>query len=148
LNRRTFQEALAYAIDQERDAAGQYDLFSHRATKPATRSMFAALAAEERTHQTRLEGITPAMLTTCAGKLIAEPSSTAPGVSFDPDMDFVAALRLAIQHEEEAIRLYDAMRSEAGDEKLCGLLTALVEQEQGHRAKLQEELDSVVLRDY
>jgi len=140
---------LSYAIDREREAAGQYELFSRTAKKPPTKAMFDELAREERGHQTRLEAIDSEALKSCSQKQIAfSPSSAGSEGKFDPDMDFVAALRLAIQKEEEAARLYDSLRAEAGDDKLCSLLSALVEQERGHRAKLQDELDSVVLKDY
>jgi rubrerythrin len=69
-------------------------------------------------------------------------------VAFDPEMDFVAALRLAIQREEDSVRLYQMLGQEAEDPVQQKLFRLLVGQEQGHRARLQDELDSVVLRDY
>ena len=145
---RSFQEALNFAIGREQAANSFYRLLAERARQPATRAMFEELAGQEHQHQERLEGLAamdvawrkPVEITT------GEPDGTR-DVAFDPEMDFVAALRLAIHKEEDSVKLYESLGREAGDALLKKLFSALVEQEQGHRTRLQEELDSVVLRD-
>lgn len=149
LKYKTFEEAVNFAIGREDEGAGFYALFARRVEKPATRSMFEALAAEERRHKSLLAGLRPEQLRGLKGR--TDPSND-PGTSratrFAPDMDFVDALRLAIEREEEAIQLYSGLRQEAEDATLKKLFADLVEQEQGHREKLQDEYDSVVLKDY
>ena len=145
---RSFQEALNYAIAREQDASSSYRLLAGRAHQPATRAMLEELAVQEHQHQERLEGLTEQALAKLKPEPIAvdEPVGTK-DVEFDPEMDFVAALRLAIHKEEDSVRLYQALGQEAEDPAVKKLFSVLVEQEQGHRARLQDELDSVVLRD-
>lgn len=145
---RSFQEALNYAIAREQDASSSYRLLAGRAHQPATRAMLEELAAQEHQHQVLLEGVTETDVARMKPReiTIGEPGGTK-DVEFDPEMDFVAALRLAIHKEEDSVRLYQSLGREADDAPLKKLFSALVEQEQGHRARLQDELDSVVLRD-
>jgi rubrerythrin len=146
---RSFQEALNYAIAREQDANSLYRLLAGRARQPATRVMLEELAVQEHQHQERLEGLTEKALARMKpGEVtVGEPEGTK-DVEFDPEMDFVAALRLAIHKEEDSVRLYQSLGREADAGSLKKLFSALVEQEQGHRARLQDELDSVVLRDH
>lgn len=145
---KTFREAIAFAVSRESEEAGFYELFAGKAEKPATKAMFEALAAEEHKHQAMLEELKPERLSGTLDKRIdvSEPRSSA--ARFDPAMDFVAVLRMGIQREEESIALYQNMSREAAEPTLKKLFSALVEQERGHRAKLQDELDSVVMKDY
>jgi len=108
---RTFTEMLSYAIDREREAAGQYEAIQPYGEEAATKRCSMNWPVIERGHQTRLEAIDSEALKSCSQKQIAfSPSSAGSEGKFDPDMDFVAALRLAIQKEEEAARLYDSLR--------------------------------------
>ena len=145
---RTFREAVAFAIAQEKEAIAIYDLFSKRATKPATKAMFEALVAEERQHERTLAGLKPEQLAAAVAKWVSGGAAAGGQINFDPDMDFVAALKLAMQREDEAAELYQTLRDKTDDPTLKRLFAALVEQEQGHKQKLQDEHDSVVLKDY
>jgi rubrerythrin len=146
---RSFREALNYAIGREQAANSFYRLLAGRARQPATRAMLEELAVQEHLHQERLEGLTEKDVARMKpGEItVGEPDGTK-DVEFDPEMDFVAALRLAIHKEEDSVRLYESLGREADDATRKKLFGALVEQEQGHRARLQDELDSVVLKDH
>jgi rubrerythrin len=148
LKYRTFKEAITFAIDREKEAISVYDLFSKRATKPATKAMFVALVEEERRHEQILTGLTPEQLAHVPPRPVTGGELSAAQIKFDPDMDFVAAIKLAIQREEEAVKLYQMLHDESDDPTLKKLFAALVAQEQGHRAKLSDEQDSIVLKDY
>lgn len=146
---RSFQEALNYAIGREQDAEGFYHLLAKRARQPATREMLEELAVQEHQHQERLQALEPGDVARKGVRPteVDEPADRK-AVAYDPEMDFVAALRLAIQREEDSVRLYQMLGQEAEDPAQQKLFHLLVGQEQGHRTRLQDELDSVVLRDY
>jgi rubrerythrin len=146
---RSFREALNYAIGREQAANSLYRLLAERARQPATRAMLEELAVQEHQHQERLEGLTQEDVARVkpGEVVVGEPDGTK-DVEFDPEMDFVAALRLAIHKEEDSVKLYQSLSREADDALLKKLFGALVEQEQAHRSRLQDELDSVVLRDH
>jgi rubrerythrin len=146
---RSFQEALNYAIAREQDANSLYRALAERARQPATGAMLEELAVQEHQHKERLEGLTEQSVARQKVSLIAvDESAGAKDVEFDPAMDFVGALRLAVHKEEDSVRLYQVLGQEAEEPSVKKLFSVLIEQEQGHRMRLQDELDSVVLKDY
>ena len=145
---RSPDEAIVYARDREADAAGFYELLSRRVEQPATRAMFEALAAEERRHQVQLEALRPADLAGWADESVTVPVGIAsPTVKYQPDMSFVDALRLALQREDESVRLYQLLHDRAPDSAVGGLFSVLIDQERQHQRRLQDELDRVVLKE-
>ena len=148
MNFRSFQEALTYAIDREQAAESLYEVLARRAQQPGTRAMLADLAVQEHGHQYRLAGLTEQEVAKVKVRdFLVEEAAGTKDVEFNPEMDFVAALRLAIHKEEDSVRFYQSLGREAEDVGLKKLFSALVEQEQGHRSRLNDELESIVLKD-
>jgi rubrerythrin len=162
---KSFEEVVAFAIGRESQAADFYQISATKSEKPATKSMFNELAAEEMKHKNLLEKLTSEQLKNFKPSKIENLglSSIIQDAQFSPDMEYPAALRMAIKKEEEAIQLYSALAEQSGlgglnDTPECGntgdkdqikqLFDFLVEQEKQHKNQLEAEYNDVVLKDY
>ena len=158
---KSFEEIIAFAVNREIQAADFYEIYGQKAEKLATKSMFKELAAEEKKHKELLEKLTPEQLASFKPSKIEDLglSSIIKDSQFTPDMEFPDALRLAIKKEEEAIQLYSylakqTLKTETGCQtpaernQLKKLFDFLVGQEKQHKNKLEDEFDTVVLKDY
>jgi rubrerythrin len=64
---------------------------------------------------------------------------------FSPDMDYAAALRLAIKREEHAFKLYNHIGSGTENPELKKLFSVLAQEESKHKLRLESEYDENVL---
>ena len=162
---KTFEEVIALAIGRESQAANFYQISAAKSERPATKSMFNELAAEELKHKILLEKLTSEQLKNFKFSKIENLglSSIIQDAPFSPDMEYPAALRIAIKKEEEAIQLYSALAGQTAlgglkDTPECSnaseqnqikqLFDFLVEQEKQHKNQLEAEYNDVVLKDY
>ncbi|MFB0509668.1 MAG: ferritin family protein [bacterium] len=158
---KSLDEVIAFAIGREAQAANFYQVFAARSEKPATKSMFAELAAEEKKHQELLEKLTPEQLKNFQPTKLEDLGldSILKDTQFSPDMEYPGALRMALKRETESIRLYSFFAEQLMKDKtecqtsverkqLKQLFDFLVAQEQQHKNKLENEYDAVVLKDY
>lgn len=158
---KSFEEAIAFAVGREIQAADFYEAYAVKSEKLATRTMFKALADEELKHKTLLEGITHEQLSSLTVLKTEDLglSSIIKDSQFSPDMEYPDALRMAIKKEEEAIQLYSFLTNQtlknesecktaAELNQLKKLFDFLVEQEKRHKNNLEAEYDAVVLKDY
>jgi len=156
-----FEEVIALAIGRESQATNFYQVSAAKSEKPTTKSMFNELAAEEMKHKNLLERLTSEQLKNFKPSKIEDLglSSIIQDPQFSPDIEYPAALRMAIKKEEEAIQLYlffanQVKKSEmdckatAAQKQLKNLFDFLVEQEKRHKNKLEAEYNDVVLKDY
>ena len=157
---KTFEEVIAFAINREIQAANFYQISAEKSEKPAAKSMFNELAAEEMKHKNLLEKLTTEQLKTFKPSKIEDLglSSIIQDAQFSLDLEYPAALRMAIKKEEEAIHLYSALAEQTlKDTSECDKVTDknqikqlfdfLVEQEKQHKNQLEVEYNDVVLKD-
>ena len=158
---KSFEEVIAFAVSREIQAADFYEIYSQKAEKLATKSMFKELAAEEKKHKTLLEGLNLNQVKSFKPLKMEDLglSSIIKDSQFSPDMEYADALRMAIKREEESINLYLIMAEQTlKDETACKtpeernqlkkLFDFLVGQEKQHKNRLEDEFDTVVLKDY
>jgi len=148
MNRKTFEEVIAFAIEKEEEAASFYDIVSGLAQRPNVKAMFEEMKEEELKHKDMLEKVrAPEKL---SGYEIEAVPDLKIGdylvdVDFDPEMDYQEALILAIKREEKSLALYTHMAHTGEDEELQRLFKILSEQEAKHKLKLETEYDETVL---
>lgn len=158
---KSFEEIIAFAIGRESQAADFYQISAAKSEKPATKSMFNELAAEEMKHKNLLEKLTLEQLGSFKSSKIDNlgMSSIIQDAQFSSDMEYPAALRMAIKKEEEAIQLYSVLAEQAlkappecsntsNKDQIKQLFDFLVEQEKQHKNQLEVEYNDVVLKDY
>jgi rubrerythrin len=111
--------------------------------------MFEELAKEEQKHREILEGVEEKDVTEY--KLEAIPDlkigDFVDDQEFSPDMDYSAALRLAIKREEFAYKLYHHIVAGTDDPELRKLFSVLAQEESKHKLRLETEYDDSVLKD-
>ncbi len=158
---KSFEEIIAFAIGRESQAADFYQISAAKSEKPATKSMFNELAAEEMKHKNLLEKLTLEQLGIFKSSKIDDlgMNSIIQDAQFSSDMEYPAALRMAIKKEEEAIQLYSVLAKQAlkdppecsntsNKDQIKQLFDFLVEQEKQHKNQLEAEYNDVVLKDY
>ena len=135
----TSLEILGIAVKAERDAARFYTRFADRITNPMARSKFKALASQERGHEKlllreykRLSGEDKPPL----------PKAYVPEVDFKvfDEMKLTELLKIAIQMEKNAQKLYAEAAKMTTDPSGRTMLEYLVDFERGHQRQLESEL--------
>lgn len=140
-------DIIAFAIDREKDAAAGYGRMAGLAVTPGLKEFLLSLQKEEEAHRELLEGLTEAQL-----------KEMAPG--FIPDLrivDFMVEERLsgdmtlqdllifAAQKEKKAIELYMKLARMAESSAQRGVFEFLAGQERGHKFKIEDEYEKIVL---
>jgi len=130
------KEILQFAVAKETAAERFYLHWATRASHPELRELLQKLAVEERTHIEKLSNAS-------ADSLIAEGNAPAefglakdlPDTSAEEATTRLEALAVAIQREEEAVSLYERLRTASTSAE--PLFAALVEEERRHKHKLE-----------
>ncbi|MGB2804256.1 MAG: ferritin family protein [Candidatus Zixiibacteriota bacterium] len=142
-----FKEVITFAIRKEAEAYNLYTTYSDLAKNPGTKVMFKELATEEQKHREILEGVEKKDVTEYKLETIPDLkiSDFVDDQEFSPDMDYPAALRLAIKREEHAFKLYNHIGSQTEDAELKKLFAVLAQEESKHKLRLESEYDENVL---
>ena len=130
------KEILGFAVAKETAAERFYLHWAARASNTDLKELLQELAAEERTHIEKLSNAS-------AESLIAEGLAPAefglakdlPETSAQEATTLLEALAVAIQREEDAVRLYERLRAASTSEEPP--FAALVEEERRHKHKLE-----------
>ena len=142
-----FKEVVTFAIRKEADAYNLYTTYSDLSKNPGTKVMFKELAGEEQKHREILEKVEKKDVGEY--KLVTVPdlkiSDFTDDQEFSPDMDYAAALRLAIKREEHAFKLYNQIGAGTGNPELKMLFAVLAQEESKHKLRLESEYDENVL---
>lgn len=143
---------LDFAIDNEVASCQFYTDFAARAETPAMKEVFEEFAREEKGHKAKLEALKRGDYAFGSGSetekvldlgladyLVApEPKS---------DMNYAAALALAMKKEKAAYRLYLDLASLAESEELTTLFLNLAAEEAKHKLRFEIEFDDHVLKE-
>ncbi|MGB2980974.1 MAG: ferritin family protein [Candidatus Zixiibacteriota bacterium] len=142
-----FKEVITFAIRKEADAYNLYITYSDLAKNPGTKVMFKELAQEEQKHREILEGVEKKDVSEYKIDKIPDLkiSDFVDDQEFSPDMDYAAALRLAIKREEHAFKLYNHIGSGTENPELKKLFSVLAQEESKHKLRLESEYDENVL---
>jgi rubrerythrin len=142
-----FKEVVTFAIRKEAEAFNLYTTYSDLSKNPGTKVMFKELAGEEKKHREILEGVEKKDVTEYKLETIPDLkiSDFVDDQEFSPDMDYAAALRLAIKREEHAFKLYNHVGSGTENPELKKLFSVLAQEESKHKLRLEIEYDENVL---
>jgi rubrerythrin len=143
----TTGDILRFAIAREEEAARLYDDLGRRAATADAKAMFGELRDDEARHKSLLERIVsghgriaslrPVPDLKISEHLVAEPLS--------PDSRFQEILIFAAKKEAGAAALYAALLDQADDPEHRRLFAFLVQQEKGHKLRLEQEYERHVL---
>jgi rubrerythrin len=142
----SYEEILTFAIDREIDANQFYLALASRVDNKETRNLFEELAQEELEHKAQLELELMKMGKTVK---ITQPPETPQRTYIISDnqslldMDYKNLLRLAMEKEEAAFRLYVDLVPSAHDTESREMLLGLVQEEVRHKLRFQIEYDMI-----
>jgi rubrerythrin len=142
-----FKEVVTFAIRKEAEAYNLYTTYSDLSKNPGTKVMFKELADEEQKHREILEGVEKKDVTEYKLETIPDLkiSDFTDDQEFSTDMDYAAALRLAIKREEAALKLYNHIGAGTEHPELKKVFAVLAQEESKHKLRLESEYDENVL---
>ena len=141
-------DILDFAIENEVKA---YKFYTGLAAKMDNRTMkqvFGDFAAEEKGHKKQLENIKKSKTFHVSNKQVADLKIADYTVAVEPtgDMDYQAALVLAMKEEKKAFQLYTTLADLVEDATAKQLFTSLAQQEARHKLRFELEYDDMVLK--
>jgi len=145
----TVDEILDFAIEREQEAADFYNYLADKASGPGVAKVFSKFADEEMGHKAKLEKVKDGkrMLQSQAkvqdlkiGDYLVEQQPTG-------ELDYQAALILAMKKEKAAFKLYMDLSEKVDDADIKDLLQGLAQEEAKHKLRFELEYDERVLRD-
>ena len=141
------EDILDFAIENEQSAVDFYRELAGKATKPWVRELFEEYAKEEEVHKANIEAVKAGQkLKPVSAKVLdLKLGDYLVAVEPTPDMDYQAALVLAMKREKAAFRLYTALASKVEDEELRNLFLRLAQEEAKHKLHFEIEYDEHIL---
>ena len=135
-----FTEIIQFAIDREIEAEAFYLEIAAKTTKESMRGIFVGFAAEEKRHQQILKGILNSKETLLQFKPVSDYkiSETVEVAGVIDEMTMKDAFSIAMKKEEEAMKLYQKLASDALAEEFKKLFESLALMEQGHKVKMEK----------
>jgi rubrerythrin len=145
MNFNSFEEILDFAIEREKQAVRFYQRLVDQETFPASRQSLAEFVEEERKHQTLLEAFKKGNRS-----IVEYPYQWIPDIKrsdyivdmkYEPGMNFVEILRLAMKREEKALRLYNVLAAKTDDADCIELFKLLAQEEAKHKQAFETMYD-------
>ena len=142
-------DILDFAIENETEAQKFYAGLAAKMDNPITKRVFLDFAAEEQNHRKLLENAKKGKTINIGGDKIADLKIAEYAVDIvpTPDMDYQAALILAMKKEKAAFALYSDLAAAAKDPAVKKLFASLAQQEAKHKLRFELEYDEVVLKE-
>lgn len=147
----TIQDALEVAIKEEIKAHNLYLNLSKKVESAATKLMLEELAAQELGHQKLLEGVVAGGSYEQLSNAIPQQSTgiadflveTEPGADATPQEVMI----FAIKAEVKAYNFYKDLEAYFANSELRDLFSRLAGEEQGHKARLEDEYEQHFMRE-
>ncbi len=148
----TFQSAdeiLDFAVEREEEAFTFYTDLSNRVKSTHMRGLFSDFAHEELGHKARLLAVQKNKTFVPSQKKIMDLKIADYMVGIEPqkDMEYQDALRLAMQREKAAFKLYTDLASVAEKDAVRSLFLFLSQEEAKHKLYFEIEYDENVLNE-
>lgn len=138
---KSVDDALDYAIASEEEAMEMYGTLAGQAPSEAMRHLFARFAEEELKHRNRLRRMKKDGVVKLTGNALIDLSrQLSPKTPSAREMTMLAAYRLAINAEKNAVSFYAALARMSSDAELGRLFEELAEEERRHEAAIEAEL--------
>jgi rubrerythrin len=138
-----------FAIDNEIEAYKFYTDLAAKMDNPDMKKVFLEFADEEQNHKKLLEDTKKGKKIELSGEQITDLKIAEFTVEVQPtpDMDYQAALVLAMQQEKKAFQLYTRMANLVTDPANKQLFQSLAQQEAKHKLHFELEYDQVILKE-
>lgn len=142
-------EVLDFAIKNEEEAAQFYTDLAAKMDRAAMKDMFQSFAREEQGHKKKLEAVK-------SGKSLLKAESKVMDLKIGDylvdaevgsDMDYQAALIVAMKKEKAAFKMYTALASSTDDDNLKELFLGLAQEEAKHKLRFEIEYDDHVMQE-
>jgi rubrerythrin len=142
-------DILDFAIEGEIEAYKFYTNLAAKANSPDMKQVFLDFAAEEQGHRKLLEDVKKGKKVKIGGEKVADLkiADFVVDVKPTPNMDYKAALILAMKKEKKAFMLYTALVNLADDPASQQLFASLAQQEAKHKLRFELEYDEVILKE-
>ncbi len=143
----TVDELLDFAMRKEEEAAAFYTRLAEQMDRPWMKEAFLEFAAEERGHRAKLEGIKSGKRLLPDAKRILDLGIAEQLVDPDPagEMDYAAALVVAMKEEKAAFKMYSDLARATDDPEMKATLLSLAQEEAKHKLRFEVEYDNYVL---
>jgi rubrerythrin len=145
MNFNSFEEILDFAIEREKQAANFYQRLVDQETFPASKQTLSEFVEEEKKHQRLLEEFKNGKRSVVEYKYTWIPdikrSDYIVDMKYEPGMDFVEILRLAMKREEKALKLYNALATKTDDADCIKLFKLLAQEEARHKQTFETLYD-------
>jgi len=140
-------DALDFAIEREEEAAAFYTDLAATVEKSGMSQVFQQFAREELGHKAKLVAVKEGRKLAPADKKITDLKIGDYLVEVEPtgEMNYQAALTLAMKKEKAAFKLYTDMAAAAPDEELRTLFLGLAQEEAKHKLRFEVEYDENIL---
>ena len=145
----TVDEVLDFAIAREIEAAKFYKELAETVNERGMAQVFEEFAAQEARHQARLKRVKDGRLCLKRGEDVPDLKIADYVVDMAPsaDMDYQAALSLAMLREKAAFRMYIDLAAQIDDDDLRELFQVLAQEEAKHKLHLELEYDDHIFTD-
>jgi rubrerythrin len=143
------EEILVFAIQEEEAAAAFYEEMASTVEDPRMRGLLESFAEEERGHRHKLETVNLEKRDDFAPDRIAgmEPEDFVVAENPGIDMAYAQVLKLVMEKEVAAFRLYTRLSEATDDPELRDLLLALAQEEAKHKLSFEVELAELMKRE-
>jgi rubrerythrin len=149
LNFESVDAVLDFAIDQEAQAAAFYSGMAGKMDRPWMKKVFEGFAKEEMGHKAKLEQVKQGKMLKASKEKVLDLKIAEYVVDEEVsvEMDYQAALIVAMKKEKAAFRLYSDLAEAADDPGLSETFLALAQEEAKHKLRFEVEYDQYVLAD-
>ena len=141
----SFEDIIAFAIEKEKEAIAFYEDASKQEPYSGARQTFEEFAAEERNHQSMLEGLLVGEKVPSEYKFEWIPdmkrSNYMVDLEYQKGMPYEDILRLAMKREEKALALYRTLSEKTDDDNLIKAFKLLRQEEAKHKLALETLYD-------
>lgn len=142
-------DILDFAIENEIEAYKFYTDLAAKVDNSEMKKVFEDFAAEEKGHRKQLEEIKKGKTFHVSDKKIADLKIADFTVAVEPtaNMDYQAALVLAMKKEKKAFVLYTTLADLVEDATAKQLFASLAQQEAKHKLRFELEYDEIILKE-
>jgi rubrerythrin len=145
----SIEEVLDYAVQQEENAVNFYTDMAAKATTAQMKAAFLDYAKEEMGHKAKILAIkeSGAFVLATGSKLDLQMSEFIEATPPRPDMTYQDLLKLAMNREKSAFKLYSRLSEQAPTSDLKNTFALLAQEESKHKLKFEIEYDEEVLKE-
>jgi rubrerythrin len=145
----SINDILDFAMEQEQEAINFYRQLAAHSKNDEMKAVFEEFAKEEVSHKARLQKIKNEQLFNIESEDVADLkiADYVVNVKPTPDMKYEDALKLAMNKEKAAFKLYTNLAQKVTSHDLKIVFQSLAIEESKHKLRFELEYDEYVLRE-